>query len=113
MILFICFISMFAFDMFGENYTFWEMLIGFFMHMIPTFALVILLTIAWKWEKLGGILILLLGLFFTLFFNTYEHLINFLLISMPVFIVGGLFIWSWWLRKKVIKYNQKKFKKKK
>ncbi|MBT4824700.1 hypothetical protein HN695_07965 [Candidatus Woesearchaeota archaeon] len=99
MILFICFISMFAFDMFDEG-SFWKMLIGFFIHMLPTFALVILLTIAWKWEKIGGILIILLGIIFTIFFNTYKEVISFLLISMPVFIVGGLFLWSWWLKKK-------------
>ena len=100
MILFICFISLFALDMFGEDLGFWEMLVGFFMHMIPTFALVILLTIAWKWEKVGGILIILLGVIFTIFFNTYREIITFLLISMPVFIVGGLFIWNWLLKKR-------------
>ncbi|MFC1686266.1 hypothetical protein ACFLZZ_04585 [Nanoarchaeota archaeon] len=99
MILFIGFLSLFALDVFGE-YAFPEVLVALFMHLLPTFALIALLALAWKKEYLGGIAILLLGVVFTLFFNTYREIISFILISLPVFIVGGMFLWHHYIVKK-------------
>ena len=90
-ILYIAFISIFALDVFGE-YGFPEVLVALFMHLLPTIVLVIILLIAWKKELIGGIIFLLLGILFTIFFKTYEDPISFLIISMPVFLVGGLFL---------------------
>ena len=93
-ILFALFLSIFALDIFGEGYGFWGTIVGLFMHLIPTFALIILLLIAWKWEIIGGILFILLGVFFTIFFDGYEELMQFLIVCFPVFLVGILFIMS-------------------
>jgi len=92
MILFILFISLFALDVFGEDYAAPEFAVALVMHLLPTIFLVVLAIVAWKWEKIGGILIILLGLLFTLFFDTYENLISFLIISVPMFLVGILFL---------------------
>jgi len=89
---------MFALDVFGE-YSGIELLIGLFMHLIPTFVLIGILVLSWKYELIGGILFLILGIIFTIFFNTYEDIINFLLISFPVFLVGILFLLSWKYKK--------------
>ncbi|MFC1615679.1 hypothetical protein ACFL21_00935 [Patescibacteria group bacterium] len=93
-ILFIIFISLLALDVFAEDYSIVEMIIGFIMHMLPSFALIAILILSWKKELIGGIAYLILGTFFTIFFHTYEELIGFLLISAPVFITGFLFILS-------------------
>ena len=90
-ILYITFISIFALDVFGE-YGFPEVLVALFMHLVTTFILIIILIIAWKRELIGGVILMALGILFTIFFKTYEELINFLLISLPVFLVGGLFL---------------------
>jgi len=90
-ILFICFISLFSFDVFGE-YGFPIVLVALFMHLIPSLVLAGILAVAWKWEKIGGILFLILGIVFTLFFHTYEDLIVFLIVSLPVFLIGILFL---------------------
>ncbi len=90
-ILFIAFISLFALDVFGE-YTGFNLLIALFMHLIPTFILVIILAISWKKEKWGGWFFIILGIIFTIFFNTYKHHLPFLLISGPLFLVGALFL---------------------
>ena len=67
-IIFILFISLFSLDVFSE-YSGLEVFIALFMHLIPSFILIILLIIAWKWEKIGGILFLILGGVFIIFFK--------------------------------------------
>ena len=54
-IIFAVFISIFALDVFGE-YKFPEVLIALFMHLVPTYLVLGALLVAWKWEKIGGIL---------------------------------------------------------
>lgn len=91
-ILFIAFLSIFALDVFGEGYGFLELSIALFMHLIPVFGLVAVLLIAWRWEKIGGIIFIILALGFTVFFNTYQQgLLVFLAISGPPFLIGALF----------------------
>ena len=65
---------------------------AFLIHLIPNFILAILLFIAWKKEKLGGALFILLAFVFTIYFRTYTHFVNFLLVSFPVFLIGALFL---------------------
>ena len=107
-ILFILFISMFAMDVFGE-YSFPLVLVALFMHLIPSFILIILLVVAWKWERVGGILFLVLFVVFTFWFDLYKHIISFLLIGLPVLIVGILFLISSKVnKKKIVKKKSKK-----
>ncbi len=91
-IAFILFISLFALDSFGGDVPVLHQIIGFIIHLIPSFVLVAILILAWKKPQIGGIIFLGIGCAFTIFFNTYEHLLNFLLISCPVFIIGILFL---------------------
>jgi hypothetical protein len=93
-ILFILFISIFALDVFSDGHTFPTILLALLMHLIPGFALLILLLIAWKWEKIGGILFILLAIIFTIWFNLYRDVISFLIIGLPVLAVGILFLIS-------------------
>jgi hypothetical protein len=90
-IIFILFISMFALDVFSE-YTFPLVLGALFMHLIPSLILVGLLIVAWKWEKLGGILFILLAIGFFIFFKGYEDIISALITTLPALIVGILFL---------------------
>lgn len=93
-IAYILFISIFALDAFSEEYTLLEMIVGFLVHLLPSFILVIITLIAWKKEFTGGILFIISGVGFTLFFNTYRELISFVLISIPLIVIGLLFIIS-------------------
>ncbi|MBU0758678.1 MAG: hypothetical protein KKF44_11525 [Nanoarchaeota archaeon] len=105
-VFYLLFISMFSFDVFGEGYAFWEMILGFFMHLLPSFVLLTITIIAWKKEKLGGILFIGLSIIFTVFFKTYMEIISFLLISFPLFFIGVLFLFNRFV--KVIKKGKKK-----
>ena len=106
----ILFVSMFALDAFAPGRTIWQQLGDFFMHLIPSFVLIILLIIAWKWERTGGILIMVIGLILTplVFMLNYNRnhsigmsLIIILVITFPFVIAGFLFIVSSSLKKKI------------
>lgn len=97
----ILFMSMFALDAFAPGLTLWQQLGAFFMHMIPSFGLAVLLTYAWKHERWGGILFLLIGLIFTpIIFNWNYRMNNSVwislsiigLITLPFVVVGILFV---------------------
>lgn len=111
-ILAILFVSMFALDSFNPDYTLWQQLQAFFMHMIPSFILIIFLAVAWKWELVGGLMLLILALGFTPFIYTHNYSMNHsgwisltvvLMINFPFMITGGLFILSHFLKKKNLK----------
>lgn len=104
-ILFIVFMSILTLDVFDAGYSFLELLVALFMHLIPVSILTVILLIAWRWEKIGGIIFIVLGLLFTLFFQTYSHLLSFFVISCPVFLIGVLFLMN---KKKAKNSNRKK-----
>ena len=100
-ILFILFISLFALDIFGNNYSFWETVLGLFMHLIPSFILGLFLIAAWKQEWIGAV-----GFFsFMLWYifqmrNNFEFPITpYLIIALPSLVIGVLW-WMNWAKKK-------------
>lgn len=91
-ILFTVFISLFALDVFAENYTFLETIVALFMHLIPTYILIASTWLAWKNNLAGGIAFIVIFIFFTSFFHTYKNPIGFFIISLPLLVIGLLFI---------------------
>ena len=105
----ILFISLFAADAFDPELSIWQQLADFFMHLIPSFILLVLLLIACKWEFVGGIIFMIIGLGFSpiVFIHNYNmnHSIGIslgiiLMITIPFVIVGILFVVSHFLKKK-------------
>ncbi len=108
-ILAILFISMFAADSFAPKLTFWQQIVDFIIHLIPSIILVALLIVAWKWEYIGGIIfiVLALGLSPFVFMLNYNrnHSVGMslgiiLAITFPFVVVGALFITSHYMKKK-------------
>ena len=108
-ILAILFVSVFAADAFGPGRSIQEQLGDFIMHLIPSFILLAILFVAWKWELIGGILFLLIGLGLSPFIYWMNYDMNhsvwmslgiILAITVPFIIVGILFIMSHYLKKK-------------
>ncbi|MEA1896176.1 MAG: hypothetical protein U9N53_00775 [Bacteroidota bacterium] len=108
-ILAILFISMFAADSFTPGLTIWQQLGAFLIHLIPSFILVAVLILAWKWEKIGGIIFILIGLGLSPFIFQHNYEMNqsigmslgiILMITFPFIIVGILFIASNFMKKK-------------
>jgi len=83
---------LFSLDVFGTEGTILQKMGGLLIHNIPAIVLILLLIFSWKEEKKGGYLFIVLGLFFTFFFKTYQRIDTFLLISFPMILIGLLFI---------------------
>ena len=108
-ILAILFISLFAADAFAPGLTIWQQLGAFLIHLIPSFILLVFLFIAWKWELIGGIIFMVIGLAFTpvIFMLNYNRndsiwlsLVIILTITIPFVVVGILFLISHRQKKK-------------
>lgn len=103
-IIFLLFLSLFSLDIFGNNYTFWQTILGLFMHNIPVFILTILLIIAWKHELVGAITFIFAGLLY-IFLTAmrvpwYLALSWSMIISGPAFLIGFLFYLNYKLKNK-------------
>jgi hypothetical protein len=86
------FLSLFALDVFTEAYLFWETILALIIHMLPTCLILIVLAIAWHWERLGGSIFIILSIAFLLL-SRFE-LEAFLIIGLPALVIGGLFLWN-------------------
>ncbi|KAF0109005.1 MAG: hypothetical protein FD146_49 [Anaerolineaceae bacterium] len=88
-ILYIIFISMFALDIFSMGLTGWELVVGLFMHLLPSILFILALLIAGRSELAGGIVFLLLGGWFAWRWNEFGWL------SAPLFVIAALFLLFW------------------
>ncbi len=103
-ILAILFVSMFAFDVFSPDLTIWQQIIALLIHLIPSFILTGILIIAWRWEKIGGIILTSTGVILCILvfylnykrngFSFVQSLINASILCLPFVIAGILFIIS-------------------
>ncbi len=105
----VIFISMFAFDSFSPDRTFLQNIGSLLMHLLPSFVLIAILILAWKWELAGGILFTVLGVVATPFIynlnfqRTHSASTSFtvvLAITLPFVIIGILFIVSHYMKKR-------------
>ena len=94
-ILFAVFSSVFALDVFGEGYSFWETILALLIHLVPTYIVVIALVIAWRWEWVGAILFLALGVFYIVWTWGRFPLVTYVSMSGPLFLVSALFLLNW------------------
>ena len=103
-------ISLFSLDSFSSERTFWQNTSAFLMHLIPSFILLAVLIIAWKWEKVGGIILTIIGLAFSIFIFVFNYkrnhfpvmtcLLQTLVVAIPFVLAGILFILSHYRKKK-------------
>ena len=100
---------MFAADSFAPELTFWQQIGGFMMHLIPSFILITLLIVAWKWEYIGGIIFIVIALGLSPFVFMLNYNMNhsvgmslgiIMVITFPFLVVGILFIISHFMKKK-------------
>lgn len=109
-ILAILFISIFALDAFEPGLPLWQQLGAFLIHLIPSFVLLAILLVAWKWEFVGGLIFAVIGLVFTPIIFMHNYRMNesvgmsaliVLMITIPFVVVGVLFIMSHYRKKKM------------
>jgi hypothetical protein len=97
-LLFALFISLFALDVFGAGYGFWETIAAFLIHLIPTGIILAALAVAWRWEWIGTILFVALGAWYLIMAWGKFPWITYLVISGPAFMIGALFLVDWLYR---------------
>lgn len=90
-ILLVCFVSLFALDVFSES----NWLLPLLVHLIPSYVLVAALAVAWRYETIGGYLFITCGLFLA-FLTNFEATI----LYAPTLLLGSLFLLSGYLRLK-------------
>ncbi len=97
-VLFAIFISLFALDVFGAGYGFWETIVALLIHLVPTGIVLIALAIAWRWEWIGAILFAALGVWYVIMAWGKFEWATYLLIAGPLFLIGALFLVNWLYR---------------
>ncbi|MCA9733231.1 MAG: hypothetical protein H6696_08600 [Deferribacteres bacterium] len=110
-VLAVLFISLFALDAFQSGRTIWQQLGDFAFHLIPTYILLLFLFVAWRWELIGGIIFMVIGLAFSplVFMHNFKmnHSISMSLgiitmITFPFILVGILFMISHYKKKEKV-----------
>jgi len=98
-ILFAIGISLFALDAFENDEGFWKTLLALLIHLIPTFIVITVLVLSWRWPWVGGVIYVLLGISYLIWSSRSGRGSS--IISIPLFSIGILFIINWFLRKKI------------
>jgi len=103
-ILFAGFISLFALHVFQEGRGPWETIGELLVHLIPTFILIALLVMSWKWEWIVGSVFIILGLAYMIMNFDYKQWI--IAISGPMLLIGILYLLDWNKRKSKTNINK-------
>jgi hypothetical protein len=91
------FLSMFAFDVFGEGHGLWGTIGALLLHLVPTYIVAIVLVIAWRWAWVGAILFFALAVVFLIwaFWVAVPPRGGALIVASPVVLIGILFLFNW------------------
>ena len=100
-ILLAAFVSIFAFDVFTPDVTFWHAFIGFLIHLIPVYLIVIMLILAWRWEFVGTLGSIGLGVAYVIMTDSKEFWVSYIVFLVPLTIIGTLFLLGWIHRKEI------------
>jgi hypothetical protein len=91
---FILFLSAFALDVFGE-YEGWDIVPALFMHLLPSFALIIAMIFAWKRDLVGAAVFFMMAGGYVWMVGPGRHWSWYVAISVPAAIIGLLFLAGW------------------
>lgn len=97
-LLFALFVGLFALDVFGEGYSFWETVIALLIHLLPVFALLIGLALAWRWAWVGALIFLGFSAWYLAAFWGRFPLSVYLIMAGVPFVVGLLWLVDWLYR---------------
>lgn len=93
-ILFALFLMIFSFDVFEMVAPWYELLLGFLIHNIPTLILAIVILLAWKRPLIGAIIFCAAGLFYAILVFSNQGLadwISVMIIGLPAIIISILY----------------------
>lgn len=65
-------------------------------HALPWLGFIVIIFIAWRWELIGGILLIAVSIFLAFHFNVFEgNATEALMIITPMVMTGFMFIFIW------------------
>ena len=105
-ILFTLFIMMFSLDVFNGTSSLTDQLIGFFMHNLPAYGIILVIVLAWKKDIIGmiGFALIAIGLFMMVMGSNQPSgsAVNpaVFIVSGPALLISLLYGFSWILHKK-------------
>jgi len=105
-ILLIVFLAIFSLDVFEENLGFWKTILGLLIHNIPSIILAVIIWISWKYEIVRGVTFIIAGIAHMIFSLVRAHVepwyiyfLGLLIIDIPAFLIGILFLIGWHKKK--------------
>ena len=97
------FLGYFSFEVFGQGYGFWKVTLAFVLHSIPSIFLLLVIAIAWQWEHIAGLLLIMVALFSIFPFRpaSEKFLLPYAIITLSI-VTGILLImnYAWFGRKR-------------
>ncbi len=101
-ILFVLFVSLFAFDVFEEGLGVWGTLLALFVHLLPSLLLAIAIYVAWKREWVGAVLFVGWAIWYVIFFRDrdFPWMTYALMAGIPA-AIGLLFLADWIWQKQI------------
>jgi len=92
-LLFCGFLALFSLDVFSIQAPPLQLILGFFIHNIPALIVLLATIVAWKWERAGGLLFLVIAIaaYFFFFHGDWPYGAIF---SAILALIGLLFLWS-------------------
>ncbi len=103
-ILYIAFISIFALDVFSE-YTGFDIILPLFIHLIPSFVLLVITVVAWNYELVGAYVFLGFATFYVWDVGFSRPLSWYFAIALPASIVGVLYLICWMQKRRRHEYE--------
>src|SRR3990167_2131675 len=93
-LLFVGFISLFALYVFCE-YRGWELVLALFMHLLPSFVLLVAIALAWKYDILGVIIFFGFAVLYVIWAGLDRPWTWYAFVSGPSALIGILYFVSW------------------
>ncbi len=96
---FVLFLSLFSLDVFSE-YNGFDVILPLLIHLIPSFILLAVTLISWKYDLLGTFVFLGFSVFYVFAAGFDRPWSWYVCISVPAGVVGILFLLSWLQKRK-------------
>ncbi len=91
-ILSVLLLSLFALDVFAEDYGLARTVLALVIHLVPALIVLAVLLVAWRWPRAGGFLFLALAAWYVAMTGGDASLAAYLAIAGPLVVAGALFL---------------------
>jgi len=99
-IAFVLFLTLFALDVFGAGYSFWQSIGAFLIHLIPNFVMALFIWLSWKRGWVGGTFFVTIGILYIILTWPKMGLASYVILSGTSFLIGGMYFLGDYLKKK-------------